>query len=154
MNTAAMCGPQAPISAARRTSVVVCSAATEVVDAPPAPAAVEGPKGGVAKLSFQRGSVHKVRRVLDIIRGRTYEDALLMMEYMPYRACEKIIKLLVSAAANAKNNNGALKSKLYVAEAFANGGPALKRMRPRAQGRGVTILKPTFHAAIRVAEKL
>lgn len=43
---------------------------------------------------------YQVRRVLDIIRGRTYEDALLMMEYMPYRACEKVIKLLVSVSAS------------------------------------------------------
>lgn len=44
----------------------------------------------------------QVRRVLDVIRGRTYEDALLMMEYMPYKACEKIIKLLVSVGGAAR----------------------------------------------------
>ncbi len=38
----------------------------------------------------------QVRRVLDTIRGRSYEDALILMEYMPYRACEKIVKALIS----------------------------------------------------------
>jgi large subunit ribosomal protein L22 len=41
----------------------------------------------------------QVRRVLDTIRGRSYEDALILMEYMPYRACEKIIKALISVRA-------------------------------------------------------
>jgi large subunit ribosomal protein L22 len=123
--------------------------------------------------------------VLDTIRGRSYEEALILMEYMPYRACEKILKCLLSvsgsrahprrapssssgpspshevpfqrrlraaeagalkrlspdlaatmqAAENAKNNQGASKSSLVVCEAFANQGPVMKRIRPRAQGK-------------------
>jgi large subunit ribosomal protein L22 len=128
---------------------VVCQAAeAEVVEA-----ASSGSKEGVAHLRFKRGSAFKVRRVLDVMRGRSFEDAIMMMEYMPYRACEDILKTLKSAAANAKNNNGAMKSSLYVAEAFADQGPILKRFRCRAQGRGYKIAKPTFHLTIRLAER-
>ena len=56
------------------------------------------------------------------------------------------------AAANAKENAKASKAKLVVAEAYADGGPILKRFRPRAQGRGFRIAKPTFHLTIRLAE--
>lgn len=143
-------------SVSRRVSRVVCAAASDTAAAPvveaPAPV-VAGDKSGEAHLSFQRGSAHKIRRVLDVIRGRSYEEALVLLEYMPYRACEKIIKCLMSAAANAKHNKGALKTKLVVAECFADEGPRLKRARPRAQGRSYMILKPTFHMTIKVQEK-
>lgn len=94
----------------------------------------------------------QVRRVLNTIRGQSYQDAIMMLEYMPYRACEPILSTLLSAAANAANNNGADKNKLYVAETFANNGPVLKRMMARARGRADQIRKPTFHLTIRVQE--
>ncbi len=187
---------QAPL-VARKPLPVVCVAATDAAPAPAAEPVIGEAKSGVAILRFQRGSANKVRgtargpicqssqggarqgvrrvvatppqirRVLDVIRGRSYEEALVLCEYMPYRACEKIIKCLMSvrlgamafwrasessasfcssvptpedacrsqAAANAKHNKGALKTKLYVSECFADGGPQLKRARPRAQGR-------------------
>jgi len=127
----------------------VCqAAAAEVVEADSS-----SPISGVAHLRFKRGSAFKVRRVLDVMRGRSYEDAIQMMEYMPYRACEHILRTLKSAAANASKNNGASKYKLYVAEAFADQGPILKRFRCRAQGRGYKIAKPTFHLTIRLEER-
>jgi large subunit ribosomal protein L22 len=108
---------------------------------------------GVAHLRFTRGSPLKARRVLDQIRGRTYEEALMMLEYMPYRACEPILKTLLSAAANAKNNLGMKKAKLVVTECYANEGPVMKRFLPRAQGRATRILKPTCHITVKVAER-
>lgn len=77
----------------------------------------------------------------------------MILEYMPYKACEMIIKALLSAAANAKHNLGLKKKDLYVSECYANEGPVLKRFRPRAQGRAAKILKPTVHITIKVAEK-
>lgn len=117
-----------------------------------AAAATEAPEA-VAYLRFIRGSPLKVRRVLDQIRGRSYEEALMILEYMPYKACEPVIKTLLSAAANAKNNLGMKKKDLYVSECFADEGPIMKRFRPRAQGRANMILKPTVHITIKVAEK-
>lgn len=100
---------------------------------------------------FIRMSPYKVRRVLDQIRGRSYRESLIILEFMPYRACEPILKLLRSAAANAENNNGYDRSTLVVSTAFADGGPSLKRFRPRAQGRAFQIRKPTCHITIAVA---
>jgi large subunit ribosomal protein L22 len=87
---------------------------------------------------------------LDQIRGRSYEEALMILEYLPYRACEPVIKTLLSAAANAKNNMGLKKKDLYVSECYADEGPILKRVRARAQGRANAIHKPTCHVVVKV----
>ncbi|MBD1873672.1 50S ribosomal protein L22 [Nodosilinea sp. FACHB-131] len=100
---------------------------------------------------YVRMSPRKVRRVLDQIRGKSYRDALIILEFMPYKACEPIIKVLRSAVANAEHNNGLDPTGLVVSEAFADAGPALKRFRPRAQGRAYQIRKPTCHITIAVA---
>ncbi len=100
---------------------------------------------------YIRMSPHKVRRVLDQIRGLSYREALIILEFMPYRACEPILKVLRSAVANAEHNNGMDPVDLYVSEAFADQGPVLKRYRPRAQGRAYQIRKPTCHITIAVA---
>lgn len=100
---------------------------------------------------FVRMSPLKVRRVLDQIRGLSYREALIILEFMPYRACEPITKLLRSAAANAEHNNGLDRTNLVISKAFADGGPTLKRFRPRAQGRAYARRKPTCHITIAVA---
>lgn len=97
---------------------------------------------------YIRISPTKVRRVLDQIRGRSYEEALMMLEFMPYRACGPVWQVLNSAAANGQNNLGLKKQTLYVKTTFADQGPILKRFRPRAQGRGYQIRKPTCHITI------
>jgi large subunit ribosomal protein L22 len=100
---------------------------------------------------YIRMSPHKVRRVLDQIRGRTYRDALMILEFMPYRACDPVLKVLRSAVANAEHNEGYAPADLIVSQAFADQGPVLKRFRPRAQGRAYQIRKPTCHITIAVA---
>lgn len=114
--------------------------------------AIETTQEAKAIARYIRMSPHKVRRVLDQIRGRTYQEALIILEFMPYRSCEPILKVLRSAAANAEHNQGMDRSKLVVSQAFANQGPALKRFRPRAQGRAYQIRKPTCHITVAVAE--
>ncbi|MBK4732902.1 50S ribosomal protein L22 [Oxynema sp. CENA135] len=96
-------------------------------------------------------SPYKVRRVLDQIRGRSYREALILLEFMPYRACDPIRKTLRSAAANAEHNEGLDPATLMVSTAFADQGPSLKRYRPRAQGRAYMIRKPTCHITVAVA---
>lgn len=100
---------------------------------------------------YVRMSPFKVRRVLDQIRGRTYREALIVLEFMPYRACEPILKVLRSAAANAEHNAGLDPAQLVISKAYADGGPTLKRYRPRAQGRAYQIRKPTCHITVAVA---
>lgn len=100
---------------------------------------------------YIRMSPHKVRRVLDQIRGRSYREALIILEFMPYRSCEPILKVLRSAVANAEHNGGQDPSTLVVSQAYADQGPVLKRFRPRAQGRAYQIRKPTCHITVVVA---
>jgi large subunit ribosomal protein L22 len=100
---------------------------------------------------YIRISPFKVRRVLDQIRGRSYREALIILEFMPYRACEPVLKVLRSAAANAEHNQGLDRAELVITKAFADKGPVLKRFQPRAQGRAYQIRKPTCHITVAVA---
>ena len=97
---------------------------------------------------YIRMSPSKVRRVLRQIKGKTYSEALLLLEFMPYASCAPIIKVLRSATANARNNFGMDETKLVIKSAFADQGPTMKRFRPRAQGRAYKILKATSHITI------
>jgi len=101
-----------------------------------------------AVAKYIRMSPHKLRRVLNQIRGRSYKEALMILEFLPYNACEPIWQLVYSAAANAKNNHNIDKRKLIIDKVFADEGPKLKRIRPRAQGRAYAILKPTSHMTV------
>lgn len=100
---------------------------------------------------YIRMSPFKVRRVLDQIRGRSYREALIILEFMPYRACEPVLKVLRSAVANAEHNAGLTPGDLVITQAYADQGAVLKRFRPRAQGRAYQIRKPTCHITIAVA---
>ena len=97
---------------------------------------------------YIRMSPSKVRRVLRQIQGKSYKDALILLEFMPYASCKPIIKVLRSAAANARNNMNLDETNLVVKSAFADQGPVMKRFRPRAQGRAYRILKYTSHITI------
>jgi large subunit ribosomal protein L22 len=101
-----------------------------------------------AVAKYIRMSPHKIRRVLDQIRGRSYQEALMILEFLPYDAGGPIWQVVHSAAANAKHNYGLDKKKLIIDEIFADEGPKLKRIRPRAQGRAYKILKPTCHITV------
>ncbi|NES72193.1 MAG: 50S ribosomal protein L22 [Okeania sp. SIO2D1] len=107
-----------------------------------------------ATAKYIRMSPHKVRRVLDQIRGRTYREALIVLEFMPYRACEPILKVLRSAGANAEHNEGLERGSLVISTAYADQGPSLRRYRARAQGRAYQIRKPTCHITIGVTPEL
>jgi len=100
-----------------------------------------------------RMSSYKIRRVLDQIRGRSYQETLMILEFLPYKTGWAIWQVVHSAAANAKHNYGLDKKKLIIEEAFANEGPKLKRIRARAQGRAYKILKPTCHITIIIKTK-
>ena len=101
-----------------------------------------------ATLSYARVSVQKACFVLDAVRGKDLETALGIVTYNPRYASSLIKKLLESAAANAENNNGMDPAKLYVEECYANQGPTMKRVRPRAQGRAYRIEKRMSHITV------
>lgn len=106
-----------------------------------------------ATLSYARVSVQKACFVLDAIRGKDLQTALGIVTYNPRYASSLIKKLLESAAANAENNNGMDPAKLYVEECYANQGPTMKRVRPRAQGRAYRIEKRMSHITLVLDER-
>ena len=112
-----------------------------------------------AKLSYARVSVQKACFVLDAIRGKDVENALGILAYNPRYASGIIKKLLESARANAEYLYSQVPTKypnpenLYVAECYANKGPTMKRIRPRAQGRAYRIEKRMSHITIVLDER-
>nr|YP_009419443.1 50S ribosomal protein L22 [Ternstroemia gymnanthera]ASM45838.1 50S ribosomal protein L22 [Ternstroemia gymnanthera] len=97
-------------------------------------------------------SAHKARRVIDQIRGRSYEETLMILELMPYRACYPIFKLVYSAAANASYNMGSDETNLIISKAEVNEGTTVKKLKPRARGRSYSIKRPTCHISIVVKD--
>ena len=106
-----------------------------------------------AKLSYARISVQKACFVLDAIRGKDVDTALAIVTYNPRYASTLMEKLLKSAIANAENNNGMDRTKLYVEECDANKGPTMKRIQPRAQGRAYRIEKRVSHITVVLNER-
>nr|YP_009690607.1 ribosomal protein L22 [Lindsaea linearis]QEG57387.1 ribosomal protein L22 [Lindsaea linearis] len=90
-----------------------------------------------------RASAIKMRRITDRIRGCSYEEALVLLEFLPHQACYLVSQLVLSAAANASTGFGLKKSDSFICEARVENSTYLKRFRPRAQGRGYPIRKPT-----------
>nr|YP_010518984.1 ribosomal protein L22 [Camellia longissima]UXO95527.1 ribosomal protein L22 [Camellia longissima] len=97
-------------------------------------------------------SAHKARRVIDQIRGRSYEETLMVLELMPYRACYPILKLIYSAAANASYNMGSNETNLIISKVEVNEGTTVKKLKPRARGRSYPIKRPTCHISIVVKD--
>lgn len=106
-----------------------------------------------AKVSFARVSTTKAKIVLDTIKGKDVVSALGILAYTPRNGARVIEKLLKSAIANAENNSGMNVEELFIDEAFANKGPTMKRIRPRAQGRAYRIEKRTSHITIILNKK-
>ena len=106
-----------------------------------------------ATLSYARVSVQKACFVLDAIRGKDIQTALGIVTYNPRYASSLVKKLLESAAANAENNDGMSPEKLYVEECYANQGPIMKRIHPRAQGRAYRIEKRMSHITVVLNER-
>ena len=106
-----------------------------------------------AKLSYARVSVQKACFVLDAIRGKDVNTALGILAYNPRYASSLIEKLLKSAIANAENNNGMNPENLYIAECYADKGPTMKRIKPRAQGRAYRIEKRMSHITVILDER-
>lgn len=90
----------------------------------------------------------KVRIVLALIRGKSVNEAMAILQATPKAASEAVFKVLNSAAANAEHNKDMSISDLYVAEAYADQGPTLKRYQPVSKGRAHHILKRTSHITV------
>ena len=98
-----------------------------------------------AQARYVRISPTKARRVVDLVRGMTVQEALTILKFAPQAASEQAYKVLASAAANAEHNGRLDRDTLIVSEAYVDEGPTMKRFRPRAQGRAYRIRKRTCH---------
>jgi large subunit ribosomal protein L22 len=98
-------------------------------------------------------SASKARRVINLVRGKSVEEALDILRWAPQQASEPVAKVIASAAANAQNNNGLDPRTLVVATVYADEGPTAKRIRPRAQGRAYRIRKRTSHITVVVESR-
>ena len=101
-----------------------------------------------AQAKYVRVAPRKAQIVVDLIRGKKVDDALAILTYTPKAASPIVEKVLSSAIANAENNLELDRSTLYVAEAYANQGPTLKRYWARSHGRADMIKKHTSHITI------
>ncbi len=101
-----------------------------------------------AKARYIHMSPRKVRLVVDLVRGLTVAEADAQLSFFAKAAAKPVLKLLRSAVANAEHNFKLNRSDLRVKAATVDGGPTLKRFRPRAFGRAATIRKRTSHIAI------
>jgi len=110
-------------------------------------------KIAVAQRKEVRISPRKVQIVLDLIRGKDVQLAKGILKNTNKSAYLPILKVLNEAVANAENNFGMDKEKLYVCECYAGAGHTLKRIMPRAQGRAFRILKRASHITVKVTEK-
>lgn len=101
-----------------------------------------------AVAKYLRISPYKARTVLDLIRGKSVEEAEAILSNVTNGGAAPAKKVLMSAVANAEHNQGMDRGDLYVAECYANGGTSLKRMQPVSKGRGHAILKRTSHITV------
>lgn len=106
-----------------------------------------------AQLRYLRMSPRKVRLVIDAIRGLHVDLAEQQLSFSRKAAARPVLKLLRSAIANAQNNFQVQRKELYVKTVFADGGPTLKRFRPRAMGASAPIRKRTSHITIVLVDR-
>ena len=106
-----------------------------------------------ATARYVRISPRKARLVVDLIRGRDLAEARRILDFQTKAAARVVAKVLASAAANAENNNNLSPDTLYVARAYVDEGPTLKRFRPRALGRATRINKRTSHITVVLDER-
>ena len=106
-----------------------------------------------AHAKYVRISPRKVKIVIDLIRGKSVQEAQAILTYTPKAASPVVLKLLNSAIANAENNLEMNRNDLYVAEVYANPGPTLKRYVARSRGSASPMLKRTSHISVVLDQK-
>lgn len=97
---------------------------------------------------YIRISPQKARLVADVVRGMGVDQAITTLRFMPKKGAGIIKKVIESAVANATHEEQADVDNLYVKKIIIDGGPSLKRISPRAQGRATGIIKRTSHITV------
>lgn len=105
-----------------------------------------------AQARFVRMSPTKVRAVLDLVRGKPVAEAEAILQYVPRRAARVVAKLVRAARANAVHNLKLDEGRLFVARAFADGGPMLKRIQPHMRGQAFRVRRRMAHVTVVLRE--
>ena len=111
----------------------------------PAKPAKPTPTSARAIAKNVRVTPRKARLVIDLVRGKDVKVALGILNNVNKAACEPVIKVIKSAAANAINNFGFDEASLYIAEIYATDGLRMKRYLPRAKGSASGLVKRNSH---------
>ena len=98
-------------------------------------------------------TARKVRGLVDMVRGRSVDEALALLQFTPSPTAQMVAKTIKSAAANAENNYQMTPSELRIVRIFADEARTLKRFRARARGRAAPILRRSSHITVVVAEQ-
>ncbi len=106
-----------------------------------------------ALYKYARITPRKARRVMDLIRGKTAGEAMVSLRFMPYRGAKLVEKVLRSAMANAEQANAPDAEQMKISRAFADAGPVMKRLQPRAMGRANIIKKRMSHLTIYLSDE-
>lgn len=107
----------------------------------------------VAKHRFARIAPRKARLILDLVRGRDVDDAISLLKFHKQRAGVFVEKIIRSAVANANEQDVAPRNTLYVAKAWADPGPIIKRFQPKDRGKAYPIKKRTSHLVVELDER-
>lgn len=105
-----------------------------------------------AKLRYLHIAPRKVRLVVDLIRGKSVEQAQRILNFTPNRASKPLLKLLKSSLANAKDNLQFEEDNLYISKIFVDEGPKLKRWHAQSRGRAAEIQKKSSHISLELSE--
>jgi large subunit ribosomal protein L22 len=106
-----------------------------------------------AKHRFARIAPRKARLIVDLIRGRDVDDAISMLRFAKQRASGMVEKVIRSAVANANEREVAPRGTLYVAKAWVDPGPIIKRFQPKDRGKAYPIKKRTSHLVVELDER-
>ena len=109
-----------------------------------------------ANARYIRMSPRKVRQVVDLVRGKSVEEAINLLHFTPKRGSVPVEKLLRSAVANAMNKEEASKSDpedFYIKEIWVDEGPTMRRYNPGPMGRASLIKKRFCHISVVVSDE-
>jgi len=104
------------------------------------------------KQRFVRISPYKLRRVVDVVRGKEVSVALSLLAVLPHNGTDVVKKLISGAVSNAKHNLGSVSERYVISFVAVNEGPVGKRFQPKGRGRIYQILKRTSHIVLSIKE--
>jgi len=102
----------------------------------------------IAKSKWVKSGDRKIGRVMELVRGKSAAEAMIILKFLPQKAARIVEKVLRSAIANAKNNFKLDEKTLVIKEVYANKGVIMRRFQPRARGRAFPIKKKTSHVTV------